>query len=94
MDINVLYVVLECTRKSSARGAILLVYGLGKKRNTGYHILGMVFLWPGILVCSFDVCCTGMYGKTKGNWYHSLGAWARKEKGRIPVSCDWPGILV
>ena len=36
---------------------------MGKERKgTGYHFTAIAFAWPGILVCSCNVCSTGIYG--------------------------------
>ena len=53
--------------------SVISIYVLVKSKGTkslGWPLLGLSL---GILLAgSCNVCCTGMYGKTKGTWYLSL----------------------
>ena len=57
----VIYVVLECMGNQG--NLVPLSWCMANERKgTGYHFTAIAFAWPGILVCTCNVCSTGIYG--------------------------------
>ena len=85
-----MYVVLECMVKPREPGTSL--FGVcarnEKEQNRIPYSFNCLSLAFGILACSCNLCCIGMYGKPREPGTTLLMYGQGKKRNRIPLYCD------